>query len=104
MIADGLDKNRFALENFCLNVIVVDKKPVESGSGFIFVCQPTSCLSFYDLAVKVESNGRKKTLFEFHYFTFPTGDGTAILRDHLRATRRASRLQSKGGTFFSQLF
>ena len=57
MIADGLDKNRFALENFCLNVIVVDKKPDESGSGFIFVCQPTSCLSFYDLAVKVESNG-----------------------------------------------
>ena len=39
----------------------------------------------------------KKTLFEFHYFTFPTGDGTAILRDHLRATRRASRLQRKGG-------
>lgn len=60
MIADGLDKNRFALENVCLNVIVVDKKPVESGSGFIVVCQPTSCLSFYDLAVKVESNGRKK--------------------------------------------
>ena len=46
----------------------------------------------------------KKTLFEFHCFTFPTGDGTAILRDHLRATRRASRLQRKGGTFFSQLF
>ena len=45
----------------------------------------------------------KKTLFEFHYFTFPTGDGTAILH-HLRATRRASRLQRKGGTFFSQLF
>ena len=41
----------------------------------------------------------KKPLFEFHYFTFPSGDGTAILRDHPRATRRASRLQRKGGTF-----
>ena len=41
----------------------------------------------------------KKTLFEFHFFTFPTGDGTAIFRDHPRATRRASRLQRKGGTF-----
>ena len=60
MIADGLDKSRFALENCCLNVIVVDKKPVESGGGFIFVCQPTSCLSFYDLAVKVEFNDWKK--------------------------------------------
>jgi len=57
VIADGLDKSRFALENCCLNVIVVAKKPVETGSGFIFVCQPTSCLSFYDLTVKVEANG-----------------------------------------------
>lgn len=56
MIADGLDKSRFALENCCLNVIVVDKKPVESGGGFISVCQPTSFLSFYDLVVKGESN------------------------------------------------
>ena len=56
MIADGLAKSRFALENCCLNVAVVAKKPVESGSDFIFVCQPTSCLSFYDLVVKVESN------------------------------------------------
>ena len=46
----------------------------------------------------------KKKLFEFHYCTFPTGDGTAILRDHPRATRGASRLQRKRGTFFSQLF
>lgn len=72
MIADGLDKSRFALENCCLNVIVVDKKPVETGSGLILVCQPTSCLSLYDLVVKVESNdGKKKrktkqsTLFKF---------------------------------------
>ena len=71
MIADGLDKSRFALENCCLNVIVVDKKPVESGGGFIFVCQPTSFLSFYDLVVKGESNDWKKrktkqsTLFKF---------------------------------------
>ena len=56
MIAEGLDKSRFALENCCLNVIVVAKKPVESGGGFISVCQPTSFLSFYDLAVKVEFN------------------------------------------------
>ena len=56
MIADGLDKSRFALENCCLNVIVVAKNPVESGSGFISVCQPTSYLSFYDLAVKAEFN------------------------------------------------
>ena len=105
MIADGLDKSRFVLENCCLDVIIVAKKPVESGGGFISVCQRTSCLSFYDLVVKVESNDwKKKTLFEFHHFTSPTGDGTAVLRDHPRATRRASRLQGKGGTFFSQLF
>ena len=60
MIADGLAKSRFALENCCLNVAVVAKKPVESGSGFIFVCEPTSCLSFYDLVVKVESKDWKK--------------------------------------------
>lgn len=56
MIADGLDKSRFALENCCLNVVVVAKKRVKSGGGLISVCQPTSCLCFYDLAVKVESN------------------------------------------------
>ena len=70
MIADGLDKSRFVLENCCLNVIVVDRKPVESGGGFIFVCQPTSYLSFYDLAVKVEFNDWKKKTKQSTWFKF----------------------------------
>ena len=46
----------------------------------------------------------KKNYLNFTILRFPTGDGTAILRDHPRATRGASRLQRKRGTFFSQLF
>ena len=73
MFANGLDKKRFALQNCCLNVVVVAKKRVESNGGFISVCQSTSCLSFYDLALKVESNDLKKCiLFEFHYFPSTT--------------------------------
>ena len=110
MIADGLDKSRFALENCCLNVIVVDKKPVETGSGLILVCQPTSCLSLYDLVVKVESNdGKKKEkqnkalYLNFKVFIWKILTGNTILRDHPRATRRSTRLRGEESTFFSQL-
>ena len=47
---------------------------------------------------------RTKVLIGTLYFTSPNGDGTAILRVVIRATRRSSRLQGKGSTFISQLF